>query len=119
MLKKLRVSATDLIEVLRNQSIFDINDVAYAILETNGQLSVLLKPSKQTITYDTECNPTADLPEIVVSDGKLIKSGLENINKNEQSIKKILKKESLSLQNVFIMLCDKTGKHSIIRKDKQ
>ena len=52
MLKKLRVTVPDLLEVLRNQEIFDISQVAYAILETNGQLSVLLKPEYQTVSVN-------------------------------------------------------------------
>ena len=42
MLKKLRITVPDLMEVLRNQEVFDINEIAFAILETNGQMSVLL-----------------------------------------------------------------------------
>ena len=51
-LRSLRVTGPDLLEVLRGQQIFDINDVAYAILETNGNLSVMLKSGAQNVTVD-------------------------------------------------------------------
>ena len=121
MLKKLRVTGPDLLEVLRNQNIFDIDDVAYAILETNGQLSVLLKPEKQNVTFENLSGkaPKDSLPSIVISDGKFIKENLLEINTTKSEITKILKKKSIAVKDIFIMMCDSNGNLNVIRKEEK
>lgn len=49
-LKMLRLTAADLMEALRGQGIFDPRDVSYALIETNGSLSVALRPEKEPLT---------------------------------------------------------------------
>ena len=49
-LKKLRMTVDDLLETLRLKNVFDLSNVQYAIVETNGQLSVLLDPSSRPAT---------------------------------------------------------------------
>ena len=49
-LRMLRLSAADLLEALRSKDIYDPRDVSYAIVETNGTLSVALKPSREPAT---------------------------------------------------------------------
>ena len=46
-MKRLRMSTEDLSEQLRQMNVFSIQDVAYAIVETNGKLSVMKKPAKR------------------------------------------------------------------------
>lgn len=48
-MRSLRYTLTDLLEQLRQKDVFDIEQVAYAIVETSGQLSVLLKPEYQSV----------------------------------------------------------------------
>lgn len=119
MLRKLRITGADLLEVLRNSGIFDIQDVAYAILETNGQLSVLLKTQKQPATVD-DLNgnfSTSSMPLLVVSDGKFNKETFKDIKQPKEKIEKILAKEKISLKNVFMMTCDNNLNYQIIKKD--
>ena len=47
-MKKVRMTILDLVELLRGQDVFEIDDVAFAVLEVNGDLNVLLKSQKQT-----------------------------------------------------------------------
>ena len=49
-LKKLRMSTEDLSEQLREKDVFSLEDVAYALVETDGKLSVVKKPDKNTVT---------------------------------------------------------------------
>jgi uncharacterized membrane protein YcaP (DUF421 family) len=49
-MSKLRYTTSDLLEQLRDKDVFDLNRVGFAVLETNGQLSVLLKPEYQPVT---------------------------------------------------------------------
>ena len=51
-MKQLRYSLDDLMESLREQGIFDITEVQYAIVETTGKISVLQKKDYQPITLD-------------------------------------------------------------------
>ena len=52
LLKDLRFTIDDLLEALRQKDIFDIAQVQYAVVETNGQISVLLKPEYDTVTRE-------------------------------------------------------------------
>ena len=49
-LKKMRMSVNDLMGALRQKDVFEISQVSYAIFETNGQISVLLKPENMNAT---------------------------------------------------------------------
>jgi uncharacterized membrane protein YcaP (DUF421 family) len=49
-MRKLRYTTSDLLEQLRDKNVFDLNQVGFAVLETNGRLSVLLKPEYQAVT---------------------------------------------------------------------
>lgn len=69
---------SDLMEQLRGKDVFEINDVAYAIIETDGNLSIMLRGSQQQPTVaDCKLAPHEDrLPEIVVLDGKVHEKAL-------------------------------------------
>ena len=100
---------------------FDINDVAYAILETNGQLSVLLKPEKQNATVSNLKGyiSSASCPGLVISDGKFIKETFKEMGLKKSSIDKVLKKEAISVKDIFIMTCDKEMNYNIIKKENK
>ena len=73
-LKKLRLHLNDLSMMLREQSIFSIKDVHYAILETNGKLSVLKKAGLEAATKK-DVNASAQVPKYipteVIAEGKI------------------------------------------------
>lgn len=119
MLKKLRVTVPDLLEVMRTEQIFDINDVAYAILETNGQLSIMPKSACQTATVgDLKGNfKDAALPYLVISDGRFIDDSLMLLGVDRKKITEIAKKEGYKTDEIFLMTCDRSGNTNIIRKD--
>ena len=121
LLKKLRVTAPDVMEVLRGQEVFDISSVSYAILETNGSLSVMLRPDERTVTQKN-LNGTPDnskMPFLVVSDGDIIKDELKLIKTDEGAIKRTLNKKKIQLKDVFIMTMDSEGNTDIILKEKR
>ena len=68
-----RYTLSDLMEQLRSKDVFELADVEYAILETNGELSVLLKGEKQTPTYEVLhlAPPKARPPFMLVQDGEI------------------------------------------------
>ena len=121
MLKKLRITVPDLMEVLRNQEVFDINEIAFAILETNGQMSVLLKPQFQTASVSDingQCQPTT-MPCLIVSDGKLLTKAMEKYNITKEKVNNEIKKQNLKLKDIFLMTVDQDGKTTIVQKEKQ
>ncbi len=121
MLKKLRITVPDLMEVLRNQEVFDLNEVAFAILETNGQMSVLLKPECKTASVSDikgQSRPTA-MPCLIVSDGKLLTKAMEKYGITKKQIKAEVNKEQLRLRDVFLMTLDQDGKFTIVKKEKE
>jgi len=120
LMKKLRVTVLDLMEVLRGQNVFDLDQVAYAILETNGSLSVLLKPEHRNATAgDVNCELENDvMPSLVISDGIILKEGLKLAKATKATIMDTLKHNQTELKDVFLMTLDQSGSKTIIKKQK-
>jgi uncharacterized membrane protein YcaP (DUF421 family) len=88
-MKNVRMTVLDLIELLRGQNVFDISTVAFAVLEVNGELSVLLKASEQPATVKDLNIKTEEkaLPLPVISDGKIINESLKALGKDKKIYK--------------------------------
>lgn len=78
-MKRLRMSTEDLSEQLRQMNVFSIQDVAYAIVETNGKLSVMKKPEKDQVSASMLgiAVPDHGIDAVVISDGELSKFSLD------------------------------------------
>lgn len=107
-MKNLRYTIDDVTEAMREQGIFDISQVQYAIVETNGKINFLQKES-----------PPKNPPEIIVKDGKINTDGLSRTNLGEGWVKKILKENGTEISSVFIMSADSDGKYQILVKDNR
>lgn len=120
-LRQLRFSIEDLLEQLRQKDIFDINDVRYAFIETNGQLSVMLKPEKEPVTMGTvgEADSKTDLLCLVICDGKILKKNFRNCNMDDKKLDNILKREKIKSEEVMFMLTDSCGNCTIVRKEEE
>lgn len=118
-LKRLRFTVDDLLDQLRQKDVFDISDVRYAIIETNGQLSVMLKPEKQPVTAEMiEYNgETKGLLCMIVSDGKILKSSMKECQMTNEKLDKILRKNKVKMSEILFMLADNLGNYTIVRKD--
>ncbi len=121
LLKSLRLTVPDVMEVLRGQNVFDISDVSFAILETNGNLSVLLKSPQRPATQKNLSGEydSSSLPLLVISDGKVIKEQLRVLNKTKADLINTLKKQKLKINDVFLMTLSETGATNIIIKEGQ
>ena len=117
-MKKVRLTILDLIELLRGQDVFDISDVAFAVLEVNGDLSVLLKTDKQNLTAEDmnikKNKEGLQLP--VISDGKIIKESLTALEITEEKVMKKIKSKKLEINDVFLMTLDRYDNINIIKK---
>lgn len=119
-MKKLRLSTEDLCIQLRQQNIFSIEDVQYCIVETSGNVSVLLKPEKRTPSAEDMniiINDTG-LETVVISDGEYLNHSMEICGFSKKKIDTILKENNTSAEDVFIMTANKYGDYNIIRVDK-
>lgn len=112
-LKKLRITIDDLNEHLRLKDFSSIADVDYAILEANGDLSVIPKPEKAPLTRGdlNIVSPKELMPMVVISDGVLQPTALKRLGKSESKLKKELAAVGIEdYQEVFICFYDETGK---------
>lgn len=118
-LKKLRFSIDDLMEGLRSKDIFNVSEVLYALVETNGKISVVKKGASQTITANMlNLEVQEEIPPtIVISDGILVKENIEKYHIDPNWINEILKKKHLSQKDVFIMTTTPQQTYQIIRKE--
>lgn len=121
-LKRLRISVSELIDNLRVNGVFNIEDIQYANIETNGKLSVLLKPGKRPPTADQVTTPDnfekSKLPCLVIDDGNIDKHGLIITDLTRKDIEKELKKRNLQIDNVLIMTADADKHYFIVKKAK-
>lgn len=94
ILKKMKLRVSDVLELLRNQGIFDYNEVDYAILEPNGSLSVLKKSENLPLTpkdMNIEVKKTGISTELIY-DGVIIEENLQEMNKDKKWLMNQLKK---------------------------
>lgn len=113
-LKKERISIEELLEELRTQGYFSLKDIQYAILETDGDLSIVPSPS-----YDSsKTSEFKHLPLPVIIDGKTIKSNLNELNKDDAWISKLLKSNNIkSVKDILICIVDENDEVFIQRKN--
>ncbi len=117
-LKKLRFTVNDVLAALRQKDIFNIEDVEYAVIETNGMLSVMLKSQKQPLTPETQKKQkdTSAVPCPVVIDGRIIKTAFDDCNITLKEIEKKIERENIRQNDIVLMTVDKNKKYYIITK---
>ncbi len=118
-LKYLRLSTEDLFEQLRQSDVFCLNDVWFAIMETNGNMSVLKKSENQPPTaQDMGINvATEKIDAVVVSDGNISEFSLSLCELNKEWLNKTLKEQKVRLKDIFIMTANKSKEFNIIKKE--
>ncbi|MBE6728360.1 MAG: DUF421 domain-containing protein [Ruminococcaceae bacterium] len=117
-MRRIRLTVIDLIELLRSQNVFDISTVAFAVIEVNGDLSVLLKSENLPVTAgDLNIKSEPDgLPLPVICDGKIVNETLTSLEIDRKKILKCLKKEKLRESDVFLMTMDRYGNTNTVKK---
>ena len=115
-----RLTVDELLEELRGQGYTDPSAVKYAILETNGQLSVLpfsdqKPPTARQLGLAAE---PADLPLVLVSDGRLLEHNLNSLGFNRAWLDKRLAEGGCSEPGqAFLLMADRSGTVYLARKD--
>lgn len=110
-LRSIRYTIDDLMESLRGEGIFNIDEVQFAIVETTGKISFYQKYSARNVTnQDINLQGTSvDPPVVVVSDGKMVPSALESLKLSQEWLLKTLTERNLKVRDVFIMTADSSG----------
>lgn len=110
----------DLMEEIRIAGYMSIDEVDYAIVETNGQLSVFPKSENKPVTAGMMNIQVTDggLPTTVICDGLLSLPSLESVGKDIQWLQNTIAAQGLKTQDVFLMTVDNQGKAIIIPKEK-
>jgi len=111
-LKKERFTLNELQERLRGSNIINIGDVEYAILETNGQITVIQKPDKRTvIPKDLNIMPDYEgLPYDLVVDGQVMVQNLKLLGKDYEWLKKEVAKFKMKPEEALIVTIDGDNK---------
>lgn len=120
VLKDLRYSVDDLMTALRSNNIFDISQVQYAVVETNGSVSVLQKYPYQNVT-NKDMNiqgKDSDPPVIIISDGKIVSQGLDDAGLKRQWVTKLLERKHLKESDIFLLTADKNGDYTLIKRNE-
>jgi uncharacterized membrane protein YcaP (DUF421 family) len=111
-LKKLNYNFNDLFEQLRIKNVMSISDVHYAVLETNGELSIMLKPQKRNL-QPGDMNISPPNPGFcydVIMDGKLKRDNLQTLGFHEKDLMNLLSKKNIwDVKKVFVATSDETG----------
>ncbi|MCL1903301.1 MAG: DUF421 domain-containing protein [Oscillospiraceae bacterium] len=109
-MRGLRYTIDDIMESMREASIFDITDVQFAIVENTGKISFFEKPPEDPNT--PPCDPQA----VIIKDGKLDKDGLKMSGQNENWLTMILNEKKAAVKDVFLFTADKNGTYNYVEK---
>lgn len=117
-MKQLRYTVDDLTEAMHEQQIFDITQVHFAIVETNGKINFLLKKDYQTAEKQdvSAGGSTENPPSVIIRDGVVDKQQLKLLGLGEDWLKKILRDNNVSEKNVFLLMSESGGKYTMIKK---
>ena len=110
-LKKNNMGLDDLIESMRAMGYFSLDDLDYAIFESNGKLSALENPNKE--------NHSTSIPLTVIDNGKIEKNNAVILGLTNQKIMEFLSKNNLSLNKTEILTVDDNGRVYLKQKGQK
>lgn len=118
-MRRLRLTVSDLTGALRQKNIFNLEEVLFAVVETDGKISVLQKAAFQPATPQ-DMNLT--VPEeafyyTVIADGKPDKEAMAASGFQLKDLVPLLKKAGSSVKSTFLMSISKSGGHTIVKKE--
>ncbi len=110
-LSKERITGQEFLQEMRSKKAFNLADVEFAVMETNGDINISLKADKNPVTaYDlgTQLGPKTE-PQTVILDGNILNEGLINAGLNPGWLKTQLEIKGVTLENVFLGQVDSSG----------
>lgn len=119
-LRRTRLSLDELTMHLREKEVFDLATVKFAILETNGQLSVLRYAREQPASARDAGQKVreTELPITLISDGRLLRDNLSLAGKDEAWLQDALKKRHTAQTDVLLLTVDAAGQiYFVLRQE--
>lgn len=120
-LRRNRFTLDELIDELRAQSVTDLTTVKYAVLETNGQLSVMLYPDEAPATPKQLGRPVKDdvyIPSILVNDGRVLEKSLRDRGLDKAWLGRTLRGHGFrDATEVLLLTVDGAGKVLCVGKE--
>ena len=111
-MRKNRFTSDELYEELRTQGCMDISKIEYAILETDGQLNVILYPAERPVTASLLKLDAGEggYPAIIVSDGHILEANLRHMGRDLNWLNKQLRERGHSdASSIFLMTVNDSG----------
>lgn len=118
-LRRTRVTLDELTELLREKDVLQIQTVQYAILETNGNLSVFPYPKfRPASAMDADITPKKQfLPYTVIADGYLYADNLALSGKDETWLRQVLKQHDSDIRSTWLLTVDASDRVLLIKKE--
>ena len=118
-LRKTRVTLDELTGHLREKDVLDLSSVQYAILETNGNLSVFPYPKeKPASAKDAGIRARKQyIPLTIVSDGKLLEDNLQKAGKDRSWLDRVLQDRDAALSDTWLLTVDGSDKILFYRRE--
>lgn len=119
-LRRTRITLDELTGHLRSKDILELSTVQYAILETDGSLSVFPYPKFSPPSAKDAGVKVKDaaLPITIVTDGKLSRENLRRAGKDERWLRETLAKQKADLNSTLFLTVDSTGKTFWLGKEE-
>ena len=103
-MKKAKLSCEELLSQLRLKGVSDPQEVAFAVMESNGQISVIRESGQES--SDGNAEPTTQILRLLISDGRVNRDNLRLAGVDEAWLEGYLKKQGLGVRDVFMLLSD-------------
>ena len=120
-LRMLRLTVTDLMEALRGKDIFDPRDVSYAVIETNGNLSVALRPEREPARLaDLQLKTTqtnATIPFVL--DGQVLEDNLYWCGKNHAWLERTAEANTVLISEILLLVGNETEDYFLLKKESR
>jgi uncharacterized membrane protein YcaP (DUF421 family) len=118
-LRKTRITLDELTGHLRQKDVLDLKSVQYAILETNGELSVFPYPKERPASAREAGIPAKKqyLPLTVISDGVVLVENLKKAGKSAAWLEKILQQHDARVKDTWLLTVDGGDRVVFYRKE--
>jgi uncharacterized membrane protein YcaP (DUF421 family) len=110
-LSKERITGQEFLQEMRSKKAFNLADVEFAVMETTGDINVILKADKKPVTASDLGEKVGQKrePQTVILDGNILNEGLTNAGLNRTWLTTQLEIKGVSLENVFLGQVDSSG----------
>ncbi|WP_423404972.1 DUF421 domain-containing protein [Faecalibacterium prausnitzii] len=118
-LRTLRLTTADLMEALRGKDVFDPRDVSYAVVETNGSLSVALRPEREPATLSDLAlkvqHSQATIPFVL--DGQVLDDNLRWCGKDRAWLERTAQANTLLVEEILLLIGNDTEDYFLLKKE--